>query len=289
MSEVAVCWGVACQGGAGVQDATKTQPDTLKERYQLTMERVARAAERSGRRASDILVVAVSKYAELDDVRELIEMGHRDFGESRPQQLSQRVAMISEWIGRRERFTETAKAPPVDPVSGTASGDVRWHMIGRLQRNKVRKLLPDVRLIHSVDSMRLAEELQMAALKREAEVDGLLQVNVAGEDSKTGLTPPAAPHVAEQIDTMTFLRLRGMMMMAPLVENAEETRPVFEMAKAIFDDIRTLELCEGKFNILSMGMTNDFEVAIESGSNCVRIGSAIFGGRASDDSDDQDD
>lgn len=272
-----------------MQDATKTQPETLAERYQLTMERVARAAERSGRKASDILVVAVSKYADLDDVRELIELGHRDFGESRPQQLSQRASMIREWLGRRERFSETASLPPVDPAAGTDASEVRWHLVGRLQRNKVKKLLPDVRLIHSVDSMRLAEEIQGAALKREVETDALLQVNIAGETQKAGLAPPAAPHVAEQIDSMTYLRPRGLMTMAPLVEHPEEARPVFELARTLFEDIQKLGVAEGRFSILSMGMSNDFETAIECGANCVRLGSVIFGERAETDDDDQDD
>jgi len=272
-----------------LQDATKTQPDTLAERYQLAMDRVARAAERSGRKASDILVVAVSKYADLDDVRELIELGHRDFGESRPQQLTQRAAMISEWLGRRERFSETASAPPIDPVAGASKHDVRWHQIGRLQRNKVKKLLPDVRLIHSVDSMRLAEEIQNIALKREVVTEALLQVNVSGETQKAGLAPPATPHVAEQIDSMTYLRVRGLMTMAPLVEDPDEARPVFLQTKALFDDIAKLGLSEGRFNILSMGMSNDFETAIECGANCVRLGSVIFGERPETDDDDQDD
>lgn len=272
-----------------MQDATKTQPETLAERYQLTMERVARAAERSGRKASDILVVAVSKYADLDDVRELIELGHRDFGESRPQQLSQRAAMISEWLGRRERFSETANVPPVDPAADASPGDVRWHQIGRLQRNKVKKLLPDVRLIHSVDSMRLAEELQIAALKREIETDALLQVNISGETQKAGLAPPAAPHVAEQIDSMTYLRLRGLMTMAPMVENPDDARPVFDLTRALFEDIQKLGVTEGRFNILSMGMSGDFEAAIECGANCVRLGSVIFGEGVGADTDEPDD
>ncbi len=277
------------KGNVALQDATTTQPETLRERYQLTMERVARAAEASGRKASDILVVAVSKYADLDDVRELIELGHRDFGESRAQQLSQRAAMIAEWLGRRGRFSETANLPPVDPAAGASPDEVRWHLVGRLQRNKVKKLLPDVRLIHSVDSMRLAEEVQMCALKREVVTDALLQVNVAGEAQKAGLAPPAAPHVAEQVDSMTYLRARGLMTMAPIVEDPEHARPVFEQTRALFEDIAKLGISEGRFNILSMGMSGDFETAIACGANCVRLGSVIFGERGAPDGDDQDD
>jgi len=262
-----------------VQDATKALPDTLKERYQLVMDRVARAAERSGRSGGDVVVVAVSKYAEMDDVRELVELGHRDFGESRPQQLMQRAAMMSEWQSRRERY---------DAEEAGQGDEVRWHMIGRLQRNKVKKLLPDVRLIHSIDSMRLAEEIQTAALKREIETEALMQVNVSGEMSKTGITPPAAPHVAEQIDTMTYVKLRGLMTMAPAVDDPEEVRPVFEQTRLLFDDVQRLGVTEGRFNILSMGMSHDFEVAIECGANCVRIGSAIFGERAAGDDADED-
>jgi len=264
-----------------VHDAVTTQPDTLKERYQLAMHRVARAAERAGRKPSDILVVAVSKYADLDDVRELIELGHRDFGESRAQQLSQRAAMIREWRGRRDRFPETSG-------EDAAADAVRWHMIGRLQRNKVKKLLPDARLIHSIDSMRLAEEIQTCALKREEPTEALLQVNISGESAKTGVTPPAAAHVAETIDSMTYLRLRGLMTMAPLVDNPDDARPVFNKARAVFEDIQKLGVSEGRFNILSMGMSNDFETAIECGANCVRLGSVIFGEHAEDHDDEED-
>ena len=264
-----------------MHDAVTTQPDTLKKRYQLAMHRVARAAERAGRKPSDVLVVAVSKYADLDDVRELIELGHRDFGESRAQQLSQRAAMIREWRGRRDRFPETA--------GENADADaVRWHLVGRLQRNKVKKLLPDTRLIHSVDSMRLAEEIQTCGLKREEPAEALLQVNISGEAAKTGVTPPAAPHVAETIDSMTYLKLRGLMTMAPLVENPEDARPVFEKAHATFEDIQTLGVSEGRFNILSMGMSGDFEAAIECGANCVRLGSVIFGERAGKDEEEDE-
>jgi hypothetical protein len=260
-----------------VQDATEALPDTLKERYELVMHRVARAAERRGRRPEDILVVAVSKYAQMDDVRELYELGHRDFGESRPQQLAQRAAMTSEWLERRERFGED----PPEPA--------RWHQIGRLQRNKVKKLLPDVRLIHSIDSMRLAEEIQTSALKREIETEALLQVNVSGETSKTGVTPPAAPHVAEQIDSMTYLRLRGLMTMAPLTDDLDALRSVFEQTATLFEDVQKLGISEGRFNILSMGMSHDYEIAIECGANCVRIGSSIFGEHAPEDEESEDD
>ena len=267
-----------------MQDAMTTQADTLAERYAQTMDRVARAAERGGRRAEDILVIAVSKYAELDEIRELIELGHRDFGESRAPQLNQRAAMIGEWLGRKDRFGPASSDP-----SGHEGGEVRWHMVGRLQRNKVKKLLPDVRLIHSVDSMRLAEELQGAALKREIEVDGLLQVNVSGETVKAGVTIPAAVHVAESIDSMTYLRLRGLMTMAPLAERGEDVRFVFERARSVFEDIRKAGVSEGAFNILSMGMSGDFETAIECGANCVRIGTSIFGPRPAGSDDESDD
>lgn len=264
-----------------MQDATTAHADTLAERYESTMDRVARAAERSGRRAEDILVVAVSKYAELDDIRELIERGHRDFGESRAAQLGQRAAMIGEWLDRRERFGDAAGGAA---AAGPAGRDhVRWHMVGRLQRNKVKKLLTEARLIHSIDSMRLAEEIQGAALKREHEIDGLLQVNASGETTKAGVTLPAAVHVAEQIDTMTFLRLRGLMTMAPRVEQGQDARFVFDRARGAFEDIQRAGIAEGRFTILSMGMSGDFEAAIECGANCVRIGSAIFGPPVADD------
>jgi len=156
---------------------------------------------------------------------------------------------------------------------------IRWHMIGRLQRNKVKKAIEYSRLIHSVDSLRLAEEIQTIALRRDIDrpIDVLLQVNCSGETTKQGVALAAAKHVVDQIDTMVQLRLRGLMTMAPLEMTGDALRDCFKRTKSCFDDIVQRGVAEGQFNLLSMGMSNDFEVAIEEGANIVRVGTAIFG------------
>lgn len=251
---------------------------TLESRYHDVRRRIAEAARRSGRGPGDVLLVAVTKYAEPDQIRELIRLGHRDFGENRVQNLIQRAALIEEYMARRRVLAHAAPgAVPQTPGPSAADQPVRWHMIGHLQRNKAKKAVELCRLIHSVDSLRLAEEIQTVASKREDPVEVLIQVNCSGEKSKFGCPPPAARHLAEQIDTMVSVRLRGVMTMAPLTSNPEEARETFARCREIFEEIQRTGVGEGRFNILSMGMTNDFEVAIEEGANLVRIGSAIFG------------
>ncbi len=241
----------------------------LKDRYRRMLDNVADAAIKSRRQPEEIIPVAVTKYASPDQVRQLIELGHQDLGESRVQQFQQRVAMANEFIARHKILSGSRKAEPPDRI--------RWHMVGHVQRNKVKPLLPIVRLIHSVDSLRLTEELQAQAAKADLDVDFLLQVNVAGEKQKSGLSLPAVPHVAEQIQTMFNLRLRGLMMMAPQAEDPEECRPWFSRCAELFHEMRRDGHYGKDFNLLSMGMSNDYQVAIESGANMVRIGTALFG------------
>ncbi|TVQ64013.1 MAG: YggS family pyridoxal phosphate-dependent enzyme [Phycisphaerales bacterium] len=258
---------------------------TLKDRYTEVTQRVAEAAKRAGRSPADVLVVAVTKYAEPEQVRELIQLGHMDFGENKVQQLAQRAAMAQEFLERSISLRDSGGVP----TSANLPESVRWHMIGRLQRNKVRKAIECARLIHGVDSLRLAEEIQAIALKRDVTVDILLQVNCSGEKTKGGVAPPAARHLAEQIDTMVNVRLRGLMTMAPHSDNPEDSRFTFTQCRELFEDLRAYNLAEGAFNILSMGMTGDYEVAISEGANVVRIGSALFGEPAEHTPDDDDD
>lgn len=291
--------------------------ETLESRYAQVKDRVASAAARSGRRPEDVLVVAVTKYADMQQVRELVDMGHQDLGESRVQQMIQRAAQVEELLERRRSLPATASArvnesrpsglfefsstravrhqsgngptPPEAP--GALSGKVRWHLIGHLQRNKVKKAVDVVRLVHSVDSFRLVEEVQQIAFRRDRVVDLLVQVNCAGEDQKYGCAVPAALHLCEQIDSLIHLRVRGLMCMAPYSTNPEDSRPVFQRCRELFDEIRTRGFANGKFNILSMGMSNDYEVAIECGANIVRVGSALFGEPTveTQDADDEED
>ena len=236
---------------------------------------MAETAERSGRRADSVLMVAVTKTASPDQIRSLVELGHIDLGENRVQQLSQRVAGLDEFLKRRRALGGAA-------TRGTAGLDhlpdrVRWHMIGSLQRNKVKYVAPVVQLIHSVDSLRLVEELHSFAVRADLTVEILIQVNASGETTKHGVAAPAVIHLAEQIDSMVHLRLRGLMTMGPLTDNPEDARPTFARTAEIFHEVRATNIAQGDFTILSLGMTSDYKVAIEEGANLVRIGRAIFG------------
>ncbi len=275
---------VAVQPKMAVRPNKPSLPETLEGRYQLVCERIARAAEKAGRKQSDIILVAVTKFADAEQIRGLLHFGHRDFGENRAQTLQQHAAIVDEAMARLRmmpslrRPTDTGAslfAPKVD-LAGPSSG-VRWHMIGHLQRNKAKKVAEIVRLVHSVDSLRLAEELQTIALKLDTTLEVLLQVNCSGESQKFGCPLPAAIPLAEQIGTMLNLRLRGLMTMAPLTATPEEARPSFVRCRELFEEMKGLRLTEAPFNILSMGMSGDFEVAIQEGANIVRVGSAIFG------------
>lgn len=245
----------------------------LRDAYELVSQRIAHAATRCGRQPKDVLMVAVTKYAGLDEIRTLVELGQVDLGESRVQQLAQRAAALSEFLQRRRTLTEE----PLASKGPSSALEVRWHMVGHLQRNKVKQVLPLVRLIHSVDNLRVAEEIQHYAARMEQTAEILLQINTTGDPSRYGVATPAAIHVAEQIDTMVHIRLRGVMTMAPPSINPEDARPHFARAAEIYEDIRTSGIGGSEFNILSMGMSDDFEVAIEEGSNLVRIGRALFG------------
>jgi pyridoxal phosphate enzyme (YggS family) len=268
-------------------------PDAaLEARYTEVRQRVDDAMARAGRRGQPVYLVAVTKYAEPEDIRHLVELGHRDFGENRVQQLIQRAAVISEWFDRVKLLPATVSAVERRAASrdlglGDARGvlvdtaqPVRWHMIGHLQRNKARRVVELCRLVHSVDSLRLAEELQTIGNKLDKPIDVLVQVNVSGEESKEGCPVAAAQALCEQIDSMVHVQVRGLMTMAPLSGGADAARRTFARCREIFEDIQQTGVNRGKFNILSMGMSGDYEIALEEGANVVRVGSAIFGERA---------
>ena len=205
------------------------------------------------------MLVAVTKYADIEAVKALLSLGHLDLGESRGQQLEERAALLA----------------PLAPEP------IRWHMIGQLQRNKIKQVAPVAALIHSVDSLRLAEDLHAFGARHDLVVDVLVQINASGEDSKGGVPPAAAIHLAEQLETMGHLRVRGIMAMAaPVIREGDlekRVRPAFALTRSVFEDIRRAPFCNGAFNVLSMGMSGDFEVAIEEGANVVRVGSGLFG------------
>ena len=249
---------------------TSTSSDsTLEQRYQSVKDRIEQAAQRSGRRGSDVVLVVVTKNAGLETIRELMNLGHLDFGESRTGNMVARAAQVQEYVERmRELPRVSSQEAPESP---------RWHMIGRLQRNKVRKAVESARLIHSVDSMRLAEEIQAQAAKTGEVAEVLVQVNVSGETSKAGIQPAAAQHVIDQINTMLNVRPRGLMCMAPHTDDMDVVRSVFTRCSELYEEMTRLGTGGKRFNILSMGMSNDFEVAVECGANLVRVGSAVVG------------
>lgn len=242
------------------------RPSELAVRYEAVRQRIAAAAQRSGREAASIHLVAVTKYASLAQVRELLELGHIDFGESRMQHMLQIAAQVQEYLDRRRELGH---------IDGMADR-VRWHFIGHLQRNKVRRILSLCRLVHSVDSLRLAEEIQGCAREDHPPVEVLVQVNMLGDRDKHGIAPAAITHLIEQMSTMPDVRVRGLMCMGPRSDDPQTLRPVFERAHELFEEV-CKECSAERFDVLSMGMTQDYEVAIECGANVVRVGSAIFG------------
>ena len=246
----------------------------LNERYQQVKDRIEQAAQRSGRRGSDVLLGVVTKNADFEAIQEMIDFGHVDFGESKVQNLVARAAQATEYIDRINALPEVAGRPaPAMP---------NWHMVGRLQRNKVRKALEVSRLVHSVDSLRLVEEIQAQASKRGAVSEVLVEVNVSGEAQKIGIAAAAVRHVIDQIDTMLHVKARGLMCMAPNTDDEDVIRNTFTRCAELFEDIQRTRPAGSGFNILSMGMSNDYEIAIECGANLVRVGSAIVGDGQSD-------
>lgn len=218
---------------------------------QTVQERIAAAAARAGRLANAVSLVAVTKQRGLDEIRELAASGQRVFGEN--------------------RVTETT-----EKIDALASEAFDWHFIGHLQTNKVRKLVGRCALFHGVDSLRLAEALQRAADDQDCEVDILLEVNVSGEASKYGLCPDEADQVARDLRTLDRIHCIGLMTMAPWEAEAEETRPVFRDLREVMARLKEHGHDHLDLRHLSMGMSNDFEVAIEEGATLVRVGTALF-------------
>jgi pyridoxal phosphate enzyme (YggS family) len=227
----------------------------LATNYRIVLDRIAKACARAGRAPEEVALVAVTKSAELPWINSLVEMGVRDLGESRPQQLIERAARVDE---------------------PSAGGAVRWHLIGPLQRNKVRGILPLVETIHSIDSLRLLERVDAVAAELRPSPQLLLEVNVSGEASKGGFAPDEIVASWTTILSCRHVRIAGLMTMAPLVENAEETRPVFRSLRELRDRLQGMSPEDVILKDLSMGMSHDFDVAVEEGATLVRVGSLLF-------------
>lgn len=215
--------------------------------------RIVEAAKRAGRDPEEIKLIAVSKTYPVEAIEEAISYGCEDFGENKVQEL----------VGKIDRV----KQP------------VNWHLIGHLQTNKVKYIVGMVTLIHSVDSKRLIDEIQKQSLKKGCITEILLEVNVAEEASKYGFSIQEIPEVVMYISQLSHVHLKGLMTVAPYVENPEENREIFRKLKHLSVDIQKQNINNIDMAILSMGMSNDYEVAIEEGANRVRIGTAIFGAR----------
>lgn len=235
----------------------------ISDKLQSIKEKVASACKQAGRVSDDIKLIIVTKTAPLESIKEVIRLGCVDFGENRVQHMKQVAGDIT-------KFLEENKDDPNLP------DEVNWHMIGHLQRNKTKQALKISSIIHSVDTLRLAEEIDCIAGKLDIRPDVLLQVNCSEEPQKYGVPVGAATHLAEQFTTMSNLRLVGLMTMAPLTLNKDIVRASFVRARELFEEIQGEKLVGPEFKQLSMGMSQDFEVAIEEGATMLRIGSAIF-------------
>lgn len=223
------------------------------ENYRAIEEKVEKACLRAGRKRDDVTLIAVSKTKPVSMIHELLPLGVRDFGENKVQELTEKEELLPK--------------------------DIRWHMIGHLQRNKVKYVVGKACMIHSVDSLRLAEEISKEALKKQISVPILVEVNVAGEESKFGVSVQEAPFLVEQICRLPGIEVKGLMTIAPYVEDPEENRIVFRNLRKLSVDIGGKNFDNVTMDILSMGMTGDYEVAIEEGATHVRVGTGIFGER----------
>jgi pyridoxal phosphate enzyme (YggS family) len=241
----------------------------LAEKLDEVKDRIAAAATKAKREPSEVTLIAVTKYAAPEQVREILQLGVSDLGESKVQQLTQRAAQLNEFVSRR-----------VAQGVGGVPDKIRWHMIGHLQRNKVKPVLPLVSCVHSVDSLRLAEEIETHCTKLDKKMPVMLQINASEETSKFGVAVGAAVHLAEQLDTMPHLQLIGLMTMAPLEANEATIRQCFSRTREIFDELKWHKIGGTSLRHLSMGMSHDFELAIAEGATMVRIGSELFGGKA---------
>lgn len=219
---------------------------SIRENIESVRQRIARSAEKAGRDPQEITFMAVTKTATVDQVKEGIECGLKDFGENRVQVAAQKIPCLSIYT------------------------DIKWHMIGHLQTNKVKQAVELFHLVHSVDSIKLANEMNLRAIEVQKTVPVFVEINVSGEETKYGIKEGEAEGLTEEIRRLKGLELRGLMTMAPYSGDPEASRPYFKKLKLMAESLKLKEL--------SMGMSGDFEVAIEEGATILRVGSAIFNG-----------
>lgn len=225
----------------------------IKENLRNVEERVAQACLRSGRKREDVTLIAVSKTKPVSMIEEVLEEGVLDFGENKPQELKEKYEVLPE--------------------------NIRWHMIGHLQRNKIKYIIDKACLIHSVDSGRLAQAISDEAGRRGIVMPVLVEINIAKEESKDGIFEENAVEFIKNISKLPNIHVEGLMTIAPFVENPEENREYFKKLRKLYVDIKSKNIDNVNMCNLSMGMTGDFEVAIEEGATMVRVGTGIFGDR----------
>lgn len=225
----------------------------LKDNLTAVQQNVIDACNKAGRDPSEVTLIAVSKTKPLSDVEEILDCGVIEFGENKVQELCDKYEQI--------------KSP------------VHWHMIGHLQTNKVKYIVDKVYLIHSVDSLKLANQISKEASKKQVDVDVLIEVNVAEEASKFGLKTEETMQLVKEVAALDHINIKGLMTIAPFVDDPEENRPVFQTLRQLAVDIDAENISGVSMEILSMGMTNDYMVAIEEGATMVRVGTGIFGER----------
>jgi len=229
----------------------------IRSKLRALEERIAAATARAGRDPADVTVVAVTKTVSVELIEQAIALGVKHIGENRVQEASAKF----ESIGRK----------------------ATWHLVGHLQSNKVKRALEIFDVIQSVDTVRLAEAISQRAVEAQSRtrprVDVLLEVNTSGEASKFGFRPEDVKAAAEEIGVLDGVRVRGLMTVGPVVERPEDARPAFALLRNLADDVTKLGLPDVDMKILSMGMSGDFEVAVEEGATLIRVGTAIFGPR----------
>lgn len=225
----------------------------LYENYEKVVENVKNACGRSGRNFDDVTIIAVSKTKPLSDVEELLAHGVTEFGENKVQEMVDKYEHVSK--------------------------PVHWHLIGHLQTNKVKYIVDKACMIHSVDSVHLAKEIEKEAAKKNLVVKVLLEVNIAHEESKFGINETEVYDLIDAIKDMPHIHVMGLMTIAPFVENPEDNRIYFRKMYQLSLDIKSKCIDNIDMNVLSMGMTNDYEIAVEEGATMLRVGTAIFGAR----------
>lgn len=225
----------------------------LKENLAQVQKNIETACIKVGRDVSEVTLIAVSKTKPVEMLQEIYDAGMRTFGENKVQEMMDKEAVMPK--------------------------DICWHMIGHLQRNKVKYLMGKATLIHSVDSMRLAEEISTQSVKHQVETDILVEVNIAEEESKFGITKEEAIQLVVDISKLPNVHIKGLMTIAPFVDDPEDNRKYFKEIKQLSVDIKNKNIDNVSMEILSMGMTGDYMVAIEEGATMVRVGTGIFGER----------